>query len=128
MLEERIEEIVLDKATIPTLSEGNKVGRVIYEKNAVRDYIRHIKSTVYNSLSGLKIAVDCANGSASTTAKALFEELGAEVTYLDKYTIKIDSSSVNKYTAPYEKVRKNPCVASFCSLGYRRDSYGSRRC
>ncbi len=79
MLEERIEEIVLDKTSLPVLADGGKVGRVSYAKNAVKDYVRHIKSTVYNSLNGLKIAIDCANGSASSTAKTLFEELGAEV-------------------------------------------------
>ena len=79
MLEERIEEIVLDKVSTPSLAEGGKVGRVIYAKDSVRDYIRHIKSSVYNSLKGLKVAVDCANGSASASAKILFEELGAEV-------------------------------------------------
>ena len=46
---------------------------------------------------------------------SILEELGAEVTYLDKYTIKIDSSCVNKYTAPYEKVRK--MRASYYLLG-----------
>ncbi len=79
MLEERIEEIVLDKVAVPTLALGDKVGRITYAKNAVKDYVRHLKSTVYNSLTGLKIAVDCANGSASVSAKMLFEELGAEV-------------------------------------------------
>ena len=46
---------------------------------------------------------------------SILEELGAEVTYLDKYTIRIDSSCVNKYTAPYEKVRK--MRASYYLLG-----------
>lgn len=46
---------------------------------------------------------------------SILEELGAEVSYLDKYTIKIDSSCVNKYTAPYEKVRK--MRASYYLLG-----------
>ena len=79
MLEERIEEIVLDKISTPTLACGAKVGRITYAENAVKDYVRHVKSTVYNSLSGLRIAVDCANGAASVSAKMLFEELGAEV-------------------------------------------------
>jgi len=45
----------------------------------------------------------------------ILKELGSEVTYLDKYTIKIDSSNVNKYTAPYEHVRK--MRASYYLLG-----------
>ncbi len=46
---------------------------------------------------------------------SILEELGASVTYLDKYTIRIDASNVNKYTAPYEKVRK--MRASYYLLG-----------
>lgn len=36
----------------------------------------------------------------------ILKELGASVEFLDKYTIKIDCSKVDKYTAPYEMVRK----------------------
>ena len=79
ILEERIEEIVLDKIYPITLAESEKIGKIRYEKNAIKDYIRHIKSFVYKSLDGLKIAIDCANGSASASAATLFSELGAEI-------------------------------------------------
>ncbi|MBQ3118717.1 MAG: UDP-N-acetylglucosamine 1-carboxyvinyltransferase [Clostridia bacterium] len=46
---------------------------------------------------------------------SILEELGAKIDFLDKYTIKIDCSNVNKYTAPYEKVRK--MRASYYLLG-----------
>ncbi len=46
---------------------------------------------------------------------SILTELGAKVDFLDKYTIKIDSSNVNKYTAPYEMVRK--MRASYYLLG-----------
>ncbi len=79
LLEERIEAMVLDGvAQFPT-PIGDGVGRIEVAKNAHRDYINHIKSSVSYSLDGLKIAVDCANGSASYTAETLFTELGAEV-------------------------------------------------
>ena len=71
--------MVLGEIPMPRVCEIGEVGRVIYEKNAVRDYIDHLKSTCSHSLSGLKIAVDCANGSASVTAETLFSELGADV-------------------------------------------------
>jgi len=45
----------------------------------------------------------------------ILKELGAKIDYLDKYTIKIDCSGVNKYTAPYEMVRK--MRASYYLLG-----------
>lgn len=43
----------------------------------MRDYVDHIKSTVAFALDGMKVGIDCANGSASRTAEKLFTELGA---------------------------------------------------
>ena len=46
---------------------------------------------------------------------SILKELGAEVEHLDKYTLKIDCTNVDKYTAPYEMVRK--MRASYYLLG-----------
>ena len=81
-LEEQIEKLVLDDKEFGEYQIGENVGKVTYMTNATKDYIDHLKSTVPNSLDGLKIAVDCANGSASATAKSLMEQLGAEATIL----------------------------------------------
>jgi phosphoglucosamine mutase len=59
------------------------VGKATHAENAIKDYVDHIKSTALYSLEGLKIAVDCAHGSASATAPRLFRELGADVTILN---------------------------------------------
>ena len=67
-LEERIESLILGEAALPS-----------YASNALRDYIDHVKSTVHFSLTGLEIALDCANGSSAMTAETLFTELGAKV-------------------------------------------------
>ncbi len=77
-LEEEIEAIVLDNVKKPDLPIGENIGHVSIADNAVKDYIDHIKSTVPFSLDGLKIALDCSNGSASRTAEKLFTELGAQ--------------------------------------------------
>lgn len=79
MLEERIEDMILEKKIQGCLPTGDGVGRLTYAKDAAKDYIRHIKTSAHHSLHGLNIAIDCANGSASTTALTLFEELGANV-------------------------------------------------
>jgi len=50
-----------------------------------------------------------------TVICSILEELGAKVNFLDKYTIQIDCSKVDKYTAPYEMVRK--MRASYYLLG-----------
>ncbi len=83
MLEERIEDIILDRDYSHKKPIGDGVGRLTYAKDAVKDYVRHIKTSAHHDLSGLNIAIDCANGSASTTARTLFEELGANVHVLN---------------------------------------------
>lgn len=82
VLEEEIESIVIDDSKEFHPVEGAEVGKVTYAENAVKYYVEHLTSTVPNSLEGIKIAVDCANGSASMTAKHLMEQLGAEATIL----------------------------------------------
>ncbi len=77
-LEEQIESIVLGEGTQPTLSMGNDVGMVEEKPTAVKDYIDHLKSTIPTDLTGVKLAVDCANGSSAMTARRLFTELGAD--------------------------------------------------
>lgn len=77
-LEEQIESIVLDHAQQVRLPVGGAIGSVSEAPNTVRDYVDHIKSTVPFALTGMRIAVDCANGSASRTAELLFSELGAQ--------------------------------------------------
>ncbi len=80
--EAAIEEIILDGVTeIPSLSGGD-LGRVERLENAHADYVAHLASTVPGGLSGMRIAVDCANGSASATAAELFAQLGAEAVIL----------------------------------------------
>ena len=77
-LEEQIEAIVLDGVDTPVLRIGNDIGKVERKANAVKDYVDHLKSTIPIALTGVSLAVDCANGSASMTAARLFTELGAE--------------------------------------------------
>lgn len=80
-IEEEIESLILDNPEEITnaMTGGSKVGRVSHDKNAQWDYIRSIMKTVDNDLSGVRVAIDCANGSASATAERLFGGLGATV-------------------------------------------------
>ncbi len=81
-LEEEIEAILLAEHYDYPLPVGGEIGRVTTAVNAVKDYIDHLKSTVLYVPEGMRIAVDCANGAASTTAPRLFRELGCDVTVL----------------------------------------------
>lgn len=75
-LEERIEEIILDTDT-QELAVDEK-GTVEYSFDAVEEYARYITDSCDCSLLGLRVGIDCANGSASATAERIFKELGAE--------------------------------------------------
>lgn len=78
-LEEQIEAIVLDNDEEYPQPQGAELGHYSVAENASKDYIEHVKTTVPFALTGMNIAIDCANGSASTTAERLFTELGANV-------------------------------------------------
>lgn len=77
-MEEEIEAIILDDVRKPPVVIGGEVGKVTMAQNAVRDYINHIASAADKQFYGMRIALDCANGSASVTANTLFKQLGAE--------------------------------------------------
>ncbi|MBA3376763.1 MAG: phosphoglucosamine mutase [Actinobacteria bacterium] len=54
-------------------------GSIEHLEDAAGTYLRHIVDGFGSDLSGLRIAVDCANGAYSGIAPRVFEELGAEV-------------------------------------------------
>ena len=78
MLEERIEDIITDKKHTFCTPIGAEIGRSSHAPDAQKDYVRHLISSAHHSLDGMRIAVDCANGSATASAKMLFEKLGAQ--------------------------------------------------
>lgn len=58
---------------------GGAAGSVERLDDASERYVRHVREGFGSDLSGLRVAVDCANGAFSDIAPAVFEELGAEV-------------------------------------------------
>jgi phosphoglucosamine mutase len=70
--EEQIEEML---ASAPAIDEG----RIEHVEIATDSYLDHILERFGSDLSGLRIAVDCANGAYSGLAPGAFERCGAEV-------------------------------------------------
>ncbi|NLZ70973.1 MAG: phosphoglucosamine mutase [Clostridiaceae bacterium] len=58
---------------------GKQIGHCINKPNAARDYAEHIKRHMSVDLTGIKIAVDCANGASYHIAPGILSDLGAEV-------------------------------------------------
>lgn len=75
--EDEIERIVLDGAKTFSAKSTSEFGVISYAAHAVDDYVEHLKSSLPVRLDGMRVAIDCANGSASVTAKKLFEGMGA---------------------------------------------------
>lgn len=104
-LEEEIEAIVLDKAKPFYNPVGDGLGKVVRADNAVEDYLQHIIETVPYRLDGMKIAIDCSNGSSSRTAEQLFTRLGAECSMLanDPDGININDNCGSTHLEPLQK-------------------------
>ncbi|MBQ6699472.1 MAG: phosphoglucosamine mutase, partial [Oscillospiraceae bacterium] len=84
-----------------------EIGRITRNEKAVDFYIEHIAGAV-GDLSGIKIAVDCANGASYYTARRVFEKANAEATFLN---CEPDGTNVNRecgslYTAGLGKYVK----------------------
>ncbi len=90
--EERIEKIVLDRSEKIELAPSSEIGRITNNTEAVELYVEHIASTV-KDLSGIKIAVDCANGASFKTAKKIFGKVNANATFLN---CEPDGTNVNR--------------------------------
>ena len=118
-LEDQIETMILmpEKYLHPS---SKNVGKIIHAENCVSEYTEYLKSTASADLTGIKIAIDCSNGSASRTAPELFRALGAEVSVLsaepDGYNINKDCGSTH-IEALADYVVKNSLDAGFAFDG-----------
>lgn len=82
-IEDEIEQYMNESHPLHERPIGKLVGQWQHQPEAVKSYLLALLQSVGElSLAGKKIALDCANGSASPFAQALFEELGAEVIML----------------------------------------------
>jgi len=75
-VEDEIEQRLGESGARPT---GAGVGRVRDVPDATDRYIEHLLSASPQSLSGLRVVVDCANGAASAAAPEAYARAGAEV-------------------------------------------------
>jgi phosphoglucosamine mutase len=58
---------------------GERVGGVRQLEGAFDDYIRELRSAFQLDLTGMRIALDCANGATHRAAPAIFRALGADL-------------------------------------------------
>ncbi len=119
-VEEKIESIILDGKVIPDVKIGGDVGRIRFADMSRFDYIEHLLETVEEDFSGIKIALDCANGSASFTAPELFTELGADFEVLSAVPngININRNCGSTHLEQLSRfVKENNCAVGFAFDG-----------
>ncbi|TCT14663.1 phosphoglucosamine mutase [Natranaerovirga pectinivora] len=92
-LEEEIEGIILDNKETIELPTGTGVGRVKHRRESIEDYINYVKGLIDIDLSGIKVAIDCANGASYVSAPETLTQLGAEVYIIHNEP---DGKNINK--------------------------------
>ena len=123
-LENEIEAIILDEVKTPPMMIGGDVGRVTRAEHAVEDYVKHLLSTTDTRCDGMKIAIDCANGSASVTARTVFESLGAQCVVIHDQP---DGVNINRDCGSTHMESLQKCVLeNNCDLGFAFDGDADR--
>jgi len=102
------------------LATGDKIGRTVDFSAGRNRYIGYLISLATRSFKGKKIALDCANGSASSCAKAVFDALGADTHVLSNspngYNIN-DNCGSTHVEALQEYVKNGDCEIGFAYDG-----------
>lgn len=75
--EKEIEEIVLGHEAMPKKAEKDEIGSIAKNAGVVEKYIEYLTGLCKTPLDGLYVAIDCANGCASVSARQIFTRLGA---------------------------------------------------
>lgn len=123
--EEEIERLILDYPEELIPASGGHYGKTIRYLSSVEDYVRHVRSvSVSGNFSGMKVAIDCANGSASFTAGKIFSALGAEVLLTGNSP---DGTNINRDCGcTHIEHLMNIVLEHRCSVGLAFDGGGER--
>lgn len=123
-VENEIEALILDTSEQIKLKDGTAVGRIVYEKNAQWDYIRHVMKAVDCSFRGIKVAIDCANGASSECAVKLFQGLGASCYFINNDP---DGTNINENCgSTHMEALQKYVVDNRCHVGLAFDGDADR--
>ena len=116
-------ENVIEEMIFSNEKERDSVHKISHEQ-AKTEYINYIKGAFGVSLKGMRIAIDCANGSASVTAEKIFKELGAQCFMLCD---KPDGTNINKVCgSTHLEALQNLVVEKSLDLGIAFDGDADR--
>ncbi|WP_244834433.1 phosphoglucosamine mutase [Clostridium sp. BJN0001] len=123
-LEDKIQEIIESGFKNVPSPEGTEIGRKKFEVGALDDYIEFAKKTAPYSLKGLKVALDCANGSAYKSSVKAFRDLGADVFVINDNP---DGTNINeKCGSTHPEELMDYVVKEGCDVGFAFDGDADR--
>ncbi|MEI6701427.1 MAG: phosphoglucosamine mutase [Actinomycetota bacterium] len=124
-IEEALRMVFNDPESAPRRPTGKGIGVINHDATSVSAYLDHLCTAVEGrDLTGLRIALDCANGAASAYAADVLRRLGAEVLVMADQP---DGSNINDgvgSTAPGALAAL--VVESGCALGLALDGDADR--
>ena len=126
MLPNEVESEIEEKVKASELSKTEKKGNIIPFPEAKEKYIDFIKKSIPQGInfSGLKMVIDCANGSVSEIAPRIFRDLGGEVTMVNDTP---DGKNINKGCGSLHlEVIQKAVKSNRADLGFAFDGDGDR--
>lgn len=120
-VEDQIEAAMQDGSLSPI---GAGVGRVQRFADAEDRYLVHLLGAIPNSLTGLKIVIDCAHGAASAISPQVFADSGAEVIVIGNDP---DGLNINAgYGSTHLSALQSAVIENEADLGFAHDGDADR--
>ena len=118
-LEDKIQKTIEDGFVGVPSPIGKDLGKCHFEADGINKYMEHAKSTIATELTGLKVALDCANGAAYEVAVNAFKSLGAEVHVINNTP---DGTNINENCgSTHPEALMEYVVREKCDVGFAFD-------
>ena len=123
-LEDKIQKTIEDGFVGVPSPIGKDLGKCHFEADGINKYMEHAKSTIATELTGLKVALDCANGAAYEVAVNAFKSLGAEVHVINNTP---DGTNINENCgSTHPEALMEYVVREKCDVGFAFDGDADR--
>ena len=121
---EQEDEITNIYDNLSSYSLNKKMGKIITDNNLKNEWAESLISIIKEDFSGLKIALDCANGASFELAEKIFKKLGAKTVVIcnDNDGLKINKECGSTHLEKIAKITKQ----ERCDLGFAFDGDADR--
>jgi phosphoglucosamine mutase len=119
-IEKEIFALLQDSDAVPAPDSTAKVSSLPGEESLRQAYVRWLAGSVSTDLSGLRVAVDCANGAAAAEAPELFGALKIKTTFLHSAP---DGENINENCGALHP----EMLARFVSESLAAENVGNRK-